>query len=246
MNMTQEVIALVSGATGSVGQAVCERLLAEPNVAVVHGIGRSNRFPPTLGSKMQFHFVDLSKGELNSLPSCVDILINCAGQASEKNETAEVERAELVDLMELNAFAAARLAARYLPGMRERGYGRIVNVGSIWSLRASARNLAYTMSKHALSGLTKTIATEYIEYGITCNEVCPGPIDSEMMTKIIARFANEAGVTTAEQRLRFEKTLRGKRMVTPEEVASAVIFLTRRESSGINGVSLPVDLGFIA
>lgn len=245
--MNQEgLVALVTGASGSVGSMICEMLTMDPSVSLVHGVCRSSLTAPQESSKFRLHEMDLSTHKWDSLPSDVDILVNCAGQPSGKQEAQEVQLDDLIALMDVNAFASARLVARFIPGMRQRRYGRIVNIGSIWSLRGSEKNLAYTMSKHALTGLTKTIAIENIDYGITCNEVCPGPIDSRMMSSVIARIAQEGGRDPQTQRILFEKTLRGKRMVTSREVSAAVLFLTRPEASGISGVSLPVDLGFIA
>ena len=99
------------------------------------------------------------------------------------------------------------------------------------------------MSKHALSGLTKTIAVEYNKYGITCNEVCPGPIESKMINRIFESRAAETGRPASDLKEEFIRSLKTGRMVDANEVAAAVAFLASNEASGVNGASIPVDLG---
>ena len=112
--------------------------------------------------------------------------MNCAGLSSGKEPAASVPVVEFDTLMNVNAHVPLVLTQRYLPSMLAAGFGRIINVNSIWGLRGSANNTAYTMSKHTLTGLTKSVAKDYGGSGVTCNEVSPGAVESRMMDRIVA------------------------------------------------------------
>lgn len=244
----RKYVAIVTGATGSLGRAIVEQFAKSGHYSAIHACYKSNtdvaKYLSTLPDVVPSQ-CDLLSETFNNLPDHVDVLVNNAGLPASKSTASEASQEEYNTLMTVNAYSPLALAQRYLSGMISLKWGRIVNVGSIWSIRGSERNLAYTMSKHALSGLTKTIAVEYGPFGITCNEVCPGPIDSEMIDRIFESRAAEAGRPADELKAEFIRSLRTQRMVLPTEVASVVSFLVSNEASGVNGVSIPVDLGLI-
>jgi len=91
--------------------------------------------------------------------------------------------------------------------------------------------------KHGLAGLTKTIGKEYASYGITCNEICPGPIDSEMMHKIGLKAVANTGESLKKYLEKYVKRIPAKRMASPKEVAALAVFLASAEAAYINGVS---------
>ena len=122
-------------------------------------------------------------------------------------------------------------------------WGRIINISSIFGIRGVDRNLPYTVSKHGLSGLTKTIAKEYARMGITCNEICPGPIDSEMIRRIAADKFREEGVNPQEYLSELENEIPAGRLSKVEDVTSLCVFLASKDAQYINGVSIPVDGG---
>ena len=158
----------------------------------------------------------------------------------------EVSDRDWAATLRVNLYAPFVLIRAYLPAMRQKGWGRIVNVGSIYSLRGVEGNLPYTVSKHGLSGLTKTVAKEYGRYGITCNEICPGPVESVMMRRIAERN-QAAGTTTAEEYLsEVTSEIPSGRMAEPDEVAALTDFLTSAKASYLNGVSITLDGGLIA
>lgn len=242
-------IALITGATGSLGRTIVKQFSCSGEYKRIYACYRSNseiaadldQLPNVESIKINFE-----SGDISSLPDNIDVLVNNVGLAASKSLTEEVIETELNLLMKINLKIPVKLAQKSLPHMVSSLWGRIINIGSIWSLRGSERNAAYTISKHALSGLTKTIAVEYSTYGITCNEVCPGPIDSDMIDRIFHERAKTTGRSAIDLKNEFVNTLRPKRLVLPSEVASAVSFLASQAASGINGVSLPVDLGIIA
>jgi 3-hydroxybutyrate dehydrogenase len=142
--------------------------------------------------------------------------------------------------------APFELVRHCLPSMIKQRWGRIINISSIYALRAAEGNLPYTVAKHGLSGLTKTLAKEYAEFGITANEICPGPIQSEMMDRIARDAASKSGSTSKAYLREVRDEIPARRMAKPEEVAGVALFLATEEAGYINGASIPVDGGLIA
>ena len=240
---------LVTGASGSVGHSVAMEFAGLADVSEVVAVyRRANELTDDLASKAGVSMVEvnLSEGSLDSLPlEDVDVLVNSAGLSSGKGLSADVSAEEFASVMDLNSGAPLALIQSALPGMLSRGFGRIVNVNSIWGLRGSSNNLAYTMSKHALSGLTKSVARDYGRSGVTSNEVCPGAIESRMMDRIAADVAHREGSSVSEVLALWRSAQNSGRFVTPSEVTAAVVFLASDAASGINGTSIVVDGGTI-
>jgi NAD(P)-dependent dehydrogenase (short-subunit alcohol dehydrogenase family) len=130
--------------------------------------------------------------------------------------------------------------------MIQKRWGRVINISSIYGLRAVEGNFPYTVSKHGLSGFTKTIAKEYAVYGISCNEICPGPINSNMMREIGKRVASQSGGTVEGYLREVCEEIPAKRMVEPHEVSALALFLASPEAAYLTGASIPLDGGIIA
>lgn len=239
---------LCTGASGSLGHAICRAYLSSDTHRIVHGTFRSeNAHISDLRSFPNFraHEVDLRSNDFTSLPQAVSVLISCAGVGSGKARVGEVTEQELSDVLAVNLIASIHLVRKYLPLMEKNCFGRIIFVNSIWGLRGSAKNAAYTIAKHGLSGLMKTIAKESSAFGVTANEVCPGPVVSRLMDHVAERLAKEDGISANSILAKIANGLPRGSMVTPIEVAAAVLFLGSDAASGVNGVSLPVDGGQI-
>lgn len=172
----------------------------------------------------------------------VDILVNNAGAA----HSAPVHKTELEDwnrMLAVNATGTFLCTRALLPGMLERGWGRIVNVVSVAGLTGARYIAAYAASKHAVIGLTRCTAAETAAHGVTVNAVCPGYVDTPMTTESLRRIAEKTG-RSAEGAL--QAILAGtpqKRLIQPAEVAHAVLFLCHEEARGINGGSIVIDGG---
>lgn len=162
----------------------------------------------------------------------IDILINNAGI----NELAEVEQMDdevLMRTMQTNLFSAFRLIRHFLPVFKQKNFGRIVNIGSIWVGRAMPKRGAYGMSKEALYSLTKMTAAEESQHNILCNMLSPGFIATELT------YQNN----TEEQIGAFLKSVPCKRMGSPEEVAKACYFLSV-DNTFITGQNIFIDGGY--
>lgn len=175
-----------------------------------------------------------------------DVLINCAGINESEDLTQSVDPATWYRMLSVNLTAPFLLAQSVLPGMVRRGWGRIVNVGSIFSLRGAPNRAAYVASKHGLSGLTKTIAHEYAHHGITCNEICPAAVESRMIDRIAQDRAMRQGRSVSDVLDDYRQRTPAGRMARPEEVAAVALFLCTDEARYINGTSITVDGGALA
>ena len=169
----------------------------------------------------------------------VDVLVNNAGvsdSAPVKRTTVEQWRTQL-DVNALGAFLCTRAV---LPGMAERGHGRIVTVASVASHHGSRYTAAYTASKHAVLGFTRAVAAEVAGTDVTANAVCPAYVRSDMTDRTIAAIRERTG-RDGEAALAAMAPL--GRLIEPEEVAFAVAFLAAPEAGAINGQSLILDGG---
>lgn len=240
---------LVTGAAGSVGSECVGQLVEQMPDAKVIAVARrgSNALDAVASHRnVEVHYTDLAvRGFEERLPEAVDGLVNAAGVASGKDLVASVSTEEFDDIIEVNLRAAFVLVRRYVPGMVERRFGRIVNVGSIWSLRGSASNSVYNISKHGLTGLTRSVAKDHARSNVTCNDVCPGAIESAMLDRIAARIGSEQGRRPDEVLAEWREAQNSGRFVTPQDIARSVLFLLTDPTGAINGHSLVVDGGNI-
>lgn len=172
----------------------------------------------------------------------VDILINNAGIAS-SSPLPRTSLEEWERLMRVNATGSFLCLRAVLPGMVERGWGRVVNVASVVGLTAAPYVAAYAASKHAQIGLTRAAAAEVAGSGVTVNAVCPGYVDTPMTRESVARIRERTG-RSEEEAL---EALRGQnpqgRLIRPDEVAHAVMTFCAEAAEGINGQTLVLDGG---
>ncbi|MEO1364998.1 MAG: 3-hydroxybutyrate dehydrogenase, partial [Pseudomonadota bacterium] len=176
----------------------------------------------------------------------VDVLVNNAGiQFVSPIEEFPVEKWDAIIAINLSsAFHTIRAA---LPGMKERGFGRIINVASAHGLVASPFKSAYVAAKHGIVGLTKTIALEAAQHGVTVNAVCPGYVLTPLVEGQIPDTAKARGITEEEVKrdvlLAAQPT---KEFVTTEQLGALCVFLASDAAASITGTSLPVDGGWTA
>jgi 3-hydroxybutyrate dehydrogenase len=176
----------------------------------------------------------------------VDVVVNNAGiQTVEAVEHFPLERWDAIIAIDMSAaFHTVRAA---LPGMKRRGWGRIINVASAHGLVASPFKSAYVTAKHGLVGFTKTVALETAEFGITVNAICPGYVLTPLVEKQIPETAEARGIT--EEEVKRDVLLAAqwtKKFVTVEQLGGTALFLCSDAAENITGVALPVDGGWTA
>ena len=169
----------------------------------------------------------------------VDILVNNAGSIETvpflRTEPALFERMLAVHLM-----GAVHTSQAVLPGMIERGAGRIVNVASIAGLRGVPYGTAYVAAKHALVGLTRALAEELAPKGITVNAVCPGYTDTDLVSDAVARIVAKTGRAAGEVLQTIIAAAGQTRLVRPEEVVAVVMRFCDPASAGVTGEAVPL------
>lgn len=174
----------------------------------------------------------------------IDILVNNA-VIRKMATVAELGDADWNRAMEVNLSAPFRLIRACLPGMQARGWGRIVNMASVYSLIALAGRADYVTTKHAIVGLTRTVALELAATKITCNAICPGLMATDSALARIDALAAEKGIGTEEATALFLSTRQpGGRFIPMETVTALALFLCGPQSEGINGAAIPVDNGW--
>ena len=173
-----------------------------------------------------------------------DILVNNAGIAESAtivNTTDELWHRHLsINLS--GTFYCTRAA---LPAMLKKGWGRVINVASIAAKTGAPYIAAYSASKHGVLGLTRSIALEVATTGVTVNAICPGYVDTEMVSRGVEQITKKTGRTAEEALDTLKKMSPQNRLVTPEEVAAIALLLASDEGRGINGQGINVDGGTV-
>ncbi len=223
-------VVVVTGGTKGIGKAVAERFAAAGDH--VEAVGREE-LDVTDEASVHSYFDRLGG---------VDVLVNNAGVASGGplvRTTLDDWRAHL----DANATGAFLCTRAVLPGMIERGDGRIVTVASVAGLVGSRYTAAYTASKHAAVGLMRAAAAEVAGTGVTANAVCPGYVDTDMTKRTVENIVDKTGRSAEEAQSELERMTSFGRLLEPDEVAAAVVFLASPEAAAINGQALVLDGG---
>lgn len=243
---------LISGAGSGIGKGLALELAREGHQILVTDLDldAAREVASTIeenGGQATAHRLDVGSDaalESEALQQPVDVLINNAGL----QHVARLESfpmAKWNQLIQVMLVGAARLTQALLPGMRERGFGRIVNIGSIHSLVASPYKTAYVSAKHGLLGMSKVVALETADTDITINTICPTYVRTPLVDKQIASQAKEHGIS--------EEKVIDEIMLAPmpkgvfisfEELAGITSFLMSPVARNITGQTITVDGGW--
>lgn len=227
--------ALVTGGTRGIGAAIAERLLSDGANVVVTGTRADGSGPA--GSEFRVaDFDDLAATERFAAAVAdlaPDILVNNAG-VNKIAPFAEIDPADFDRIQRVNVRVPFLLCRAAVPAMRQRGWGRIVNISSIWGVRSREQRGAYSASKFALDGLTAALAAEVARDGVLANCVSPGFIDTELTRTVLG----EDGIAELTAQIP------ARRLGVPSEVAALVAWLSGPENTYVSGQNFVIDGGF--
>jgi 3-hydroxybutyrate dehydrogenase len=174
----------------------------------------------------------------------VDILVANAGQAASaafaKGDTDVFRR-----MFDVNVMGVVHAGQAVLPGMQERGFGRIINIASIAGLKGMPYVTAYCAAKHAVVGLTRALAQEVATKGVTVNAVCPGYVETDMVAVGLDNISAKTGRPREEGLAAMIKDNPQKRLITADEVAAACLWLASDGAAAVNGAVIPITGGEI-
>ena len=259
--LLQGHVAIVTGSTSGIGQAMAKALAEQGANVVINGLGDPAKIEEeraeiakTYGVEIKYHgadmtkpdqiadMVDFAKREFGRL----DLLLNNAGV----QHVAPIEDFPIANwdqIIAINLSSAFHSIRAAVPIMKAQNRGRIVNLASAHALVASPFKSAYVASKHGVLGLTKTVALEVAEHGITCNAICPGYVKTPLVESQIADTAKARGMTPEQVMkdviLAAQPT---KKFVEFSEIAGLLIYLASDAGASVNGAGLSIDGGWTA
>jgi 3-hydroxybutyrate dehydrogenase len=253
--------ALITGSTSGIGLGYARALAAEGANVMINGFGDQAaidgyvaELATASGGGASYSGADMTKpyeiramvADCSAKLGAPDILINNAGiqHVAPIDEFPDDKWDAVLAIILSSAFHTTKAA---LPGMKAKGWGRVINTGSMHSLVASAYKSAYNSAKHGLAGLTKTVALEVATQGITVNNICPGYVWTPLVENQIPDTMKARGLT--RDQVINDVLLANqpqKRFVQVEQLAALAVFLCREEASAITGTNLSVDGGWTA
>jgi 3-hydroxybutyrate dehydrogenase len=253
-------IAIVTGSTSGIGLGIARALAAQGAGVLLNGFGSQaeidavRREIGARGVPVGYSAADVSKpAEVVAMVAAatrelgrVDILVNNAGiQHVAPVEEFPPEKWDAI--LAINLSAAFHAVRAVLPQMKQRGWGRIINIASVHGLVASVNKVAYVAAKHGLVGLTKVVSLETAASGVTCNAICPGFVLTPLIQKQIDDIASREKLTQEQARARLLGDKQPSlQFATPEQIGALAVFLCSDAAAQMRGAALTVDGGWAA
>lgn len=248
--------AVVTGSTSGIGKGIATALAEAGANVMLNGFGEAGEIEARradlqarFGVKVDYHGADMSKpaeivelvAETERRLGPVDILVNNAGI----QHTARIEDFpddQWDSVIAINLSSSFHTMKATIGGMKQRGWGRIINISSVHGLVASVQKVAYIAAKHGLIGMTKVAALEAAGTGVTCNAICPGWVQTPLVMAQIETRANQDGtsITQATTDLLSEKQPSGQ-FTTIEQLAGAALFLCGDAAANMSGTTMTLD-----
>lgn len=258
--------ALVTGSFQGIGLGVATALAREGADVVLHGLAE-----PAIVRAAEEAIIEAGANSVASFTAdlrdqsatermiseiqksgSIDILCNNAGIQFTAS-LSEMPRSKWDDVISINLSSYFDTMRLLLPSMKERGYGRVINIASVHGLVASIAKAPYVAAKHGLIGLTRVAALEYADAGsrssggVTVNAICPGWVETALIEpQILARAANYQGDREKGIADLLSEKQPSKRLATPDDIGALALFLTSKAAHNITGAAIPVDGGWTA
>lgn len=235
-------VCLVTGAAQGIGQAVVQCFLREGARVIATDLAQDRLDAVFAGRSVATARMDVTNpaqvAQVASAHRDVSVLVNCAGWVAD-GDILTSDVADLQRSFSINVESMAHVIRAFLPAMRERRYGSIVNIASVVSCVAAAPNrFAYATTKAAVIGLTMSVARDFIAEGIRCNAISPGTVDSPSLADRLRATGDEVAARAA-----FVTRQPMGRIGTPQEIAEVAVLLASDEATFMTGTNLVIDGG---
>ncbi|XP_065834993.1 D-beta-hydroxybutyrate dehydrogenase-like [Oscarella lobularis] len=255
-------IGLVTGSTSGIGLGIARVLATKLEALIISGFATADQvtqikseLTSAKGCQIEYVNADLSRpteiakmfNKIHEIfPEGLDVLVNNAG-VQHVCPTENFPNDKWDDMIAVNLSAPFHAIKSALPKMKEKGYGRIINIASAHGLVASANKAPYCATKHGIVGMTKSVALETAESGITCNAICPGFAYTPLVKKQVEAYADQKKLSFEEAKKMFVADKHPhKDFVTPEEIGEMIAYLCTPAARMITGATLSIDGGWSA